>query len=843
MNIRYKDASITQDELSDTLESIMMGESLSSLRGFHTREDVGGVAGFSSGEVFSCVNKGTVGYDHVGYNTGGVVGRSTGFVRECINRGEVYGRKDVGGVVGQQQPYMELSFSEGDLGELHSEVEALSGLINRSLTNASGYSADTTQRLLGITDMTDEAIGDIDSMADKASAGADDLTDTAEDTIDLGRVAVDDADRYISDVLDAVDDLTDELARKDDQLAMSAEELSALNQSITDARSALRSTRDIILRVSQLPIPGTDRTLTVPDLQKMASSFKAAVDQAQELLISVASIPDDGLQDAMEELEDTVNDEPGFYDNAMGIIDSVDEFRKNTSDLNRDLRDSGTELYHTVGEITQEVGHTISEVNGNVQGAVNDLKSIQAQANRITDKMNSILEDAADPDRYTKDRTKDVSAEDIAGATDGRTSQCVNRGLVDADYNVGGITGLMGFELDLDPEDDIEEEGTRSYDYVLRTKCIVDHSQNEGAVHANRNISGGVAGRMELGLAIADENYGDVTADDDYAGGICGYSRAEIADCYAKQYVSASRYVGGIAGYGEELRGCVAMPNMGGSAQYIGGIAGNVADVNREDIHDNRYYAREMHGIDGVSYTGIAEGIDYQTLRKLPNIPQAFYTLSLRFMVDEEEIGTVICEYGQALPEKKIPSVPRRDGFIGSWKKKDFSNITEDERIEAKYTRVVTLIESDAKRDSGRPVLLAKGTFQKGDALEVTAAEPARGQDVEGWRVTVPDDGNASHTFRYLPDKDDQIVRILVSDENGSRFTEAKTGEMGKYVTFEAEGSSFVFSVDEYWEGTFRAVASLCVLLAIAGLVIFVIRFKKGKILLQRLIRYVRKHL
>ena len=40
--------------------------------------DVGGVAGSSSGVIRACVNRGNVGYDHIGYNVGGIAGSQTG---------------------------------------------------------------------------------------------------------------------------------------------------------------------------------------------------------------------------------------------------------------------------------------------------------------------------------------------------------------------------------------------------------------------------------------------------------------------------------------------------------------------------------------------------------------------------------------------------------------------------------------------------------------------------------------------------------------------------------------------------------------------------------------------
>lgn len=843
VNTSYEDKSITEDELTDTLENIVMGESLTGLRGFHTRMDVGGVVGFSEGEVFSCVNHGKVGYEHVGYNTGGVVGRSTGFIKDCINTGKVYGRKDVGGVVGQQQPYLVMDFTEGDLNELHGEVKNLNGLVNNALNSASSHTASTTNSLLTISGMTDRAIDDIDSLAGTASEGAAELSDTAQDSIDASRLMIDDVDEYLNNVMDAVDEFADEIEYKEDQLDMSAQELDELNMSISDARNALRSTRDVFLGVPNSNLPGV--RISVPDVQRMASSFSATADQLQELLYSISSMADGGLSGAGESVRDAIDDEPGFYDDAMDIIDTFDQFNQQASDLNKDLREGGTDLYGTMGEITDEVNRTINDVSGNVQGSLSQMQQIRQQTDKISDKMNSMLKKASDPDNYTKDRSEDVSAQDFDSATDGRTSTCTNKGIVDADFNVGGITGMMGFEFDLDPEDDAEEIGERSFDYVLRTKCVTDRSVNEAKINANRNVAGGIVGRMELGLTTLCENYGDVESYDDYAGGICGYSSAEITDSYSKQSLSARRYVGGIVGYGEKIHGCASMPGLRDGNQFIGAIAGNVKDINREDVFDNHYYSRTMFGIDGVSYQGMAENTDYNSFLGINGIPQRFHTLILSFVTDDEDdedeevlVETVECKYGESIPEDRIPVVPHRDGFVGVWKKKNFSAIKEDEIVEAKYSRINTLIESDEKREDGLPVLFAEGSFKREDELTVKDKDDGVSSGRFSYSVLVPDDGEESHTFRYRPSASNRNVKISVSDGDGSGFHGVKTGKMGEYVTFEASGSSFDAAIEEEWSGKKGVIIGIAILLILVVVIIFLIRLKKGKILIQRIIHY-----
>ena len=74
--------------------------------------DEGGIVGYSSGNVQNCINRGNVGYIHVGYNVGGIAGRQEGYISGCENYGVINGRKDTGGIVGQAEPHISLLFSE-----------------------------------------------------------------------------------------------------------------------------------------------------------------------------------------------------------------------------------------------------------------------------------------------------------------------------------------------------------------------------------------------------------------------------------------------------------------------------------------------------------------------------------------------------------------------------------------------------------------------------------------------------------------------------------------------------------------------------------------------------------
>ena len=96
--------------------------------------DMGGIAGFSSGKIENCTNSGPVGYQHYGYNVGGIAGRHNGYIADCTNSGEINGRKDVGGIAGQFEPWLQLKGQA----TLADEINNLYWVTVNALNNMSG---------------------------------------------------------------------------------------------------------------------------------------------------------------------------------------------------------------------------------------------------------------------------------------------------------------------------------------------------------------------------------------------------------------------------------------------------------------------------------------------------------------------------------------------------------------------------------------------------------------------------------------------------------------------------------------------------------------------------------
>ena len=113
----------------------------------NTATDTGGIAGYSSGAIASSTNYAAVGYQHIGYNVGGVVGRSSGQILACSNEGAVCGRKDVGGIAGQMEPYVRTQVSASQLSRIQSQIKELDSLVKKAVNDAEYGSSEISDRL------------------------------------------------------------------------------------------------------------------------------------------------------------------------------------------------------------------------------------------------------------------------------------------------------------------------------------------------------------------------------------------------------------------------------------------------------------------------------------------------------------------------------------------------------------------------------------------------------------------------------------------------------------------------------------------------------------------------
>ena len=158
--------------------------------------DTGGIAGYSNGLIERCSNYGIVGYEHTGYNIGGIAGRQAGIVQLCTNNGEIYGRKDIGGIVGQMEPDIEIDEAQS----LRNAVNELHDLIEKTLDDMHDGKDTLKSDLDNLGMYGDGALSSGDALVGQ-------MTDFIDDNMEQAQAIADRMD-YIMDMLpDIIDDI------------------------------------------------------------------------------------------------------------------------------------------------------------------------------------------------------------------------------------------------------------------------------------------------------------------------------------------------------------------------------------------------------------------------------------------------------------------------------------------------------------------------------------------------------------------------------------------------------------------------------------------------------------
>ncbi len=216
VNADYQDTTLNLDGLSaDVLSYIEQKVDASAEPvASNAPTDTGGIAGRSSGMILTSTNAGTAGYEHLGYNVGGIVGRTDGFVSGCINQGAVYGRKDVGGIAGQAEPYLELDLSQSTLEKLRTELDKLHDVVDGSANEMDNSSSIISSDMNALQAQMNTAISAARQLQEQGSNYMDTVADEVDrtgvlvsDTLGRMEPVTDAAEQAMQQVTDALDEL------------------------------------------------------------------------------------------------------------------------------------------------------------------------------------------------------------------------------------------------------------------------------------------------------------------------------------------------------------------------------------------------------------------------------------------------------------------------------------------------------------------------------------------------------------------------------------------------------------------------------------------------------------
>lgn len=776
--------------------------------------DSGGIVGYSTGSIESSVNYGAVGYPHYGYNVGGIAGRQCGYITGCTNEGQICGRKDVAGIVGQMEPYLKLLRSAS----LADEIQTLQAMIGNLLANAGAFSDEMQAALTNIKNSTGKTMEDL-LVKTPATPGTPEVPEKPAEGGETGGES------------------GGETGGTTEGEASGTTEGGETGGSTGDSGSGGGGTDSPAVEpapVQPEPAPqpqpeAASESQSEPVAEPVASREKTGGivllgrEKPQGGIVLLSSGEPDSATDPGTSTDPGTATDPGTSE-----LPSPDEIKDNLqSDT---MKDNLNQMSSDMDYFNSVLGAASDSLGG-------DMNAVAYQFSKVLIMMTNALSGQNLMDMYD-----DVSRKEPAGSTDGRVKDCVNRGAVEGDTNVGGIAGDMGIEYEFDMENQLMSIFTAQnvISSAYQSKCIASGNKNYAPITAKKNNVGGIAGQCQVGLVEDCQDYGAVySTEGGYVGGIVGNSITLVRSSYAMCELDGQEFVGGVAGYGTEITDCATLISVGDVTACCGAIAG-WADMSAGKITDNVYSHPSLGAVDGISYQDKAQAIDYAQLLKREGLPPDFGQLKLSFVADGKVVAELPFEYGGSIDPAGLPEVPEKRGYSGSWAPYDYSALYLSDTVEAVYTaRQGTLAANAPGSTEEKSLVLVEGDFDSKAKLslrEYTGTGPAleNGTVREKWVLRIDrSTGGGKYQVHYLkPALLTRHGQITLYSRTGDVWTKLGTRESGSYLVFDLTEDSLVFCAVEFERRPNPALLAgggALALLAVGTLMVRAVKKKKER--------------
>lgn len=581
----------------------------------------------------------------------------------------------------------------------------------------------------------------------------------------------------------------------------------------------------------EMALAKADMDSASASLSSGADNLAAALETLQKALESAAALPGD-IAAVMTPLLQSAKDLRAALSPLQGVLSgiSVQPITGITSQDSAVSKNSDA-LDNSIDTLFQRLSDLNSTASGSSDTLINDFSAINTQFGKVTDAIKDLTSS-----RYSEESLRqhfeDVSADSTA-QENGMVVSAANSGSVEGDTAVGGIIGSMAAELDLDPEDDLTEQGQRNADVKLQISLVVLDSRNTGDVTAKKDNAGGIAGRMDCGYLGRCENYGSITSTGgDYVGGLAGISRASIHDSWARCALSGGDYLGGAAGYGKEVVNCTTMVEITDGESCLGALCGGVTDEDAK-LEGNRIVSESLGAVDGVTYAVQVTPTGFEEIAADTAAPAQFAQLQLTFTADGKTVAIIPFRYGEGISE--LPALPAKDGCVAQWPDMDYSHLTYSQTVDAEYTAYTSALADNDEV----PNILVDGNFSK-NAVITTETEDveftdARGETHTGTAVTVtvsdPVFGAPACTVHYRKPDTSAHYTTFVRSADGT-WNEVAHEKDGSYLLLPAENGTLTFMVEQTemnWTLFAVGMTAAAALLVLAGVMLWRARKKGGK--------------
>lgn len=399
---------------------------------------------------------------------------------------------------------------------------------------------------------------------------------------------------------------------------------------------------------------------------------------------------------------------------ASTVEDELNGWRDDLENMRDDLKTRGDAISGSLDTAADTFDSDWDEVSDCIHGVKDQFDSIRGIISDGFDELRNRIEE----------RTVYVDVSGIATkeAGNGKIIACTNSGEIYSDSRGGGIAG----SIEKDRTEDVsgwlfDTEGADSDSANSITRHVlaaVFDCANTGEVTVENDYAGGIAGTAPYGIIVSSGNYGDVHTDKgSYVGGIAGESGHTIRDCYVLSGVSGAAYVGGLAGRGEDIAGnyVCSYIDMEDYVKSCGAVAGQADGV----VESNCFVDNGYGAVDGVTRSSEALSMDYASMLEQKEMPLNFTEFTIRFMDGGEIVWQDNFAYGDEFPEEMYPALPDAETGYVYWESKNLSPVHRNVTVHAVYRAHVPSLASDMEE---KPAVLLGGDFYPDTVFSARAA-------------------------------------------------------------------------------------------------------------------------
>lgn len=324
--------------------------------------DTGGICGFSKGTITGCKNFGNVGYKSIGYNTGGICGRQSGIISECENYGDISGRKDVGGIAGQAEPYILLEYTQDVLEQIDAIFREMQDTVSdKSLTSDKKLS-DSFDR---VSDKISDTSLSLENILTDTKNYAGDVTDEINRTADRIHNAVNSS----PGVFDSISSGTDKLSEAVSYLEQSTEGMSEITDAVINAQEPAEKAKDRAATANHY-------------LEKALKNISSACDDLSDF--------SDSLSEGAKSLKSAVSALSKALKNKRNIESGFADVSKSVGDIQSAISGTGS----TLSDMAQLLRDMVEKgyISENIRDTIDNLENLAMAYREIAAALKDIFD-------------------------------------------------------------------------------------------------------------------------------------------------------------------------------------------------------------------------------------------------------------------------------------------------------------------------------------------------------------------------------------------------------------------------------------------------------------------